>query len=882
MPVFATPGARARCSKHQSAGRLLGAALIGLLLNLATSPALAAGNQWNCSAGSDGSWVCAPRTAPQSKPYDRPKWSPATRGAKATKAETPPAEVVHHLDWVPLEELDAEQRKRVQPGCCGAYIEPARRDPEANLLPENAPLRATASTTDAEGPVATLSGDVQLAKGKRQVRSDRAQINRDTNEVVLEGDIRFREPGVLLLGDRAQLNTQTQEAQLDNTTFVLHESRARGTAQQFRRDDEGVIYIDNATYTTCEPTSNTWMLRAARVRIDADGRFATARHARVAVKDVPILYTPWIRFPIDNSRATGLLFPRLALGEENGLDVAQPIYLNLAPNYDATLTPRYIQERGEMLEAEFRHLSRFDDTVLSGAWLGDDAGGNDSDEDPDPTSGERRFEGKDRWLMGVSHLGGMGQDWNTQIDYTEVSDVDYFEDLGVSTLTSNGQAHLLQQFSAGYQLDHWRMNVARVEYQTIAEDLERQYQQLPRVDLDGDYRFDDFDLLLTLNHQYTQFDHADQAKVTGDRLRTDYGLAWDKRWMWGFLRPGAKLKHLGYTLDDPVLPGGDDNPSVTVPVADFDAGLYFERDTTRLFKGFTQTLEPRLYYLNAQFEDQTDQPDFDTSDLTFSYQQLFRDDRFSGGDRIGDANQLTLGLTSRLLDVRGMERLRGSIGRIEYFDDRYVSLEPTFTKDFLKSLSSPGALADATKRETARQLLRDESPYAAELAARINAYWRLQNDVLYSEQDNKIDKGSVSLRYDRDRTLFNASYRYTRESPRQVDGQLINEDIEQTDLSTYLPLTPQWAVIGRWSHDLTNSREVEFLGGVEYDSCCWRLSMLARRWLDREDNLLIPEEELEYDEGIFLQVQLKGLAGSGKQVENILTDSIYGYEPQDR
>ncbi len=884
MSVFTIPGAGVRLPKHLS--RLLGATVAGLLLAMESSPSLAAGAaQWNCTVGANGGWACAPRATPEGKAYERPKWSPVVRGTADGKAkgEAPEAAlaVERPLDWVPLEELSAEQRKQVQPGCCGAYVEPPQRDAEANLLPENAPLRATANTTDTEGPIATLSGDVQLAKGKRQVRSDRAQFNRDTNEATIEGNISFREPGVLLLSDRARLNTQTQAAALDNATFVLHDSGARGTAKSFRRDEQGVIYIDNATYTTCEPSSNAWLLRAGKVRIDADGRFATAPNARVAVKDVPILYTPWIRFPIDNSRATGLLFPRLAFGDENGLDFAQPVYLNLAPNYDATLTPRYIQERGEMLEAEFRHLSRFDDTVLSGAWLGDDAGGNDSDENADPLSGERRFEGQDRWLTGIAHQGGMAQDWNTLIDYTKVSDVDYFEDLGATTLQANGQAHLVQLFSAGYQLPHWRANIAQIQYQTIAEDLEDQYKQLPRLDLDGEYRFADTDLALALNHQYTMFDHSDPRKTTGDRLRTDYEAAWDKRWVWGFLRPAAKLKHIGYTLDDPVLLGGDDNPSVTVPVADLDAGLYFERHTRRLFKGYTQTLEPRLYYLNSAFEDQTDHPDFDTSDLTFSYQQLFRDDRFAGGDRIGDANQVTIGLTSRLLDARGVEQLRGSIGRIEYFDDRYVSLEPTFTKAFLKSLSSQD-LADATKRETARQLLSDESPYAGEFATRLGDYWRLRSDALYSEQDAKVDKGSVALRYDRNRALVNLAYRYTRESPRLVDGQLLDADIEQSDLSAYLPLSPQWALVGRWNHDLTNSRELEFLGGFEYDSCCWRLSMLARRWLDREDNLLIPEEELEYDQGIFLQVQLKGLAGSGRQVEEILSDSIYGYEPRDQ
>ena len=786
------------------------------------------------------------------------------------------------LDWTPLEALTAEQRQQVKPGCCGAYIEPPRQDAEANLLPENAPLRISADTTDTDGPVATLSGGVQLAKGKRQVRADSARFNRDTNQAVLEGNILFREPGVLLLGERAQLDTETQQAELDDATFVLHEARARGTAGNFRRDDQGVIYIDNATYTTCEPASNVWLLRAGNLRIDADGRFATARHARVAVKDVPILYAPWIRFPIDENRATGLLFPRLSFSDDNGVDFAQPIYLNLAPNYDATLTPRYIQERGEMLEAELRHLSAYGDTMLSGAWLGDDAGGNDSDDETDPLSGKRRFEGEDRWLVAADHRGGLGRPWHTRVDYTKVSDIDYFSDLGTTSLEANGQAHLLQRIAAGYQLPHWRLSVAQVEYQTIAEDLADQYKQLPRVDLDGDYRLGSSDLLLGLGHQYTKFDHSDERLVTGDRLRTDYELAWDKRWIWGFLRPAAKLKHISYTLDDPVLLGGDDNPSVTVPVADLDAGLYFERATTRLFHGFTQTLEPRLYYLNSAFEDQSDHPDFDTDDLTFSYQQLFRDDRFSGGDRIGDAHQLTIGLTSRLLDPRGVELMRGSIGQIQYFDDRYVSLDPTLTKSFLKALSSPNALVDPTRRETVRSLLADDSPYAMELAARLASDWRLQSDLLYSDEDDKIDKGSVSLRFQRNRTLFNMAYRYTRESPRLVGTRLVNTDIEQSDLSAYVPISPQWALVGRWNHDFTNSRELEILGGFEYDSCCWRLGLVARRWVDRDDNLVNPERDLEHDVGIFLQVQLKGLAGSGTQVENLLTDSIYGYQPGDQ
>lgn len=783
-----------------------------------------------------------------------------------------------NLDWLPLEQLTTEQRKAVRPGCCGAYVEPKNTNPDAALSPADAPLRASADSTDAQGDTATLTGDVQITKGQRQVRSDRATMDRNTNMVTLEDHIQFREPGMLLLGDHAQMNTKTQAIALDNTTFAFHEKNARGTASHFRRDESGVIYIDNATYTTCEPASDTWRLRTGQVRVDADGHFATARHARVEVKNVPVLYVPWIRFPIDDNRATGLLFPQLAIGDQNGIDFAQPIYLNLAPNYDATITPRYLQERGEMLEGEFRHLSLFDRTNVSGAFLPSDNGNTSNNlQKQDPTAQTNPIEGKDRWLGNLTHTGGLGYAWHTQADYTKVSDVDYFRDIGTSTLAANSQVHLLQQIAAGYQFSNWWLNVANVEYQTIAPDLARQYRQLPRVDLNGDYRFD-HDLLVNLDNQYTVFDHDDRRRVTGNRLRTNYSLAWDKRWAWGYLRPAAMLKHLDYALDTPTLPGGSENPNVTVPVFDFDTGLYFERNT-KLFKGFTQTLEPRFYYLNSKFEDQTDHPDFDTSELTFSYQQLFRDDRFSGGDRIGDANQLTLGVTSRLLDDRGIEVARGSFGQIRYLRDRYVSLDPTLSKAFLDGLTSPQQLIDITQRDVARQLRSNDSPYAGEFFARLSNDWRLQSDALYDDQEGEFDKGNVSMRYAHDDALFNLSYRFTRKTPRLVNGRAVQTDIDQSDISTYYPIAPQWALIGRWNHDLTNSRELEVLGGLEYGSCCWKLSLLARRWLNRDDTLLLPEEDLSYNQGIFMQIQLIGLAGTGKQVDNILKDSIYGYEP---
>ena len=841
--------------------------------------------QWACRVSPQGGWVCDEQ-AISGPVYDRPLRRTTTRSVAKNKppADEPRVRITRNLDWVDESALTPEQKESIAPGCCGAYIEPPRTYEDSELNPEDAPLRASADATETVGNVATLTGDVQVSKGYRQVRSDKAVVDQDAGSVLLESHVQYREPNTLLLAERIRINTESAEMQADNAVFVFHDSGVRGTAATFARSDGGEIYVDNATYTTCEPGNNTWRLKMGEIKIDAEGNFATARHVRVEVKDFPLLYLPWIRFPVNDKRTSGLLFPEFSFGDENGIDFAQPIYLNLAPNYDATITPRYLQERGAMVELELRHLGQSTETIVSGAHLWSDDGGDDSDEDDDidPITGKRPNEGEDRWLANIDHMGGQGYAWNTLIDYTKVSDTDYFQDLGAGSLEVSSRTHLRQRASVGYRLNHWDLDVSSVKYQTLIDNRPRQYEQLPRINFDGDYYFEDSNLSLQLDHQYTVFDHADKTRVTGDRLRADYAVTWDKRWAWGYFRPSVKTKHLSYNLDDPLLPGGDDNPSITVPVGDLDAGLYFERDTT-LIKNHTMTFEPRLYYLYSDYKDQSDHPDFDTSLLTFSYQQLFRDDRFSGNDRIGDAEQVTLGFTSRLYNSQGIERLRASIGQIFYLEDRYVSLEPTFTKDFIDAIDDPDSLATLEGRDLANSLLSDDSDIAAELYARINNHWRFQSDILFNEESDKVNKGSVSLRYkNTNNALFNLSYRYTRENPTLVFDQNglqeVEEHIEQSDISAVLPLSDSWSLMGRWNYDFTNSRELEVFGGLEYNSCCWRVSVLARRWLDRDDDIFLPEENLEYDQGIFFQIQLKGLAGTGSQVEGILSESIYGYD----
>ena len=818
--------------------------------------------EWRCDTTAAGSWSCAEYTVPgpaYAKPPHRNLKRRAALAKAATKKDALLLNTPRNLDWVDEAALSEEQKQSQADGCCGRYVEPPRDYPDAELNPDDAPLRASSTTTEAQDNVATMKGDVQISQGHRQVRSDTAILNQDARTATLEGNVQLREPGLLMLGKEAHFNLDSGELAVDDATWVFHEAAIRGTAGTVARQENGMIFIDNATYTTCEPGNNTWTMASSSIAIDPQTGIATAKHVRIKVKDIPIIYLPWIRYPVDDRRASGLLYPEISFSDENGLDYAQPIYLNLAPNYDATITPRYIQERGEMLELELRHLSRVTETTLGGAWLGDDDGGDVS---VDPVTQMKPLQGEDRWAGSVDHRGGIGERWGSTIDYTKVSDVDYFRDIGNATFEARSQTHLKQFAGIDYSTDHWRFGVSGTEYQTLINNTDEQYQQLPRVHANGEYRINAGaqDILFNLKNQFTVFDHDDNTRVTGDRLRSDLAVTLDKQWMWGYFRPTLKLKHLSYDLDDPVTPGGDDGPSTTVPVGIIDTGLFFERFSD-LFGGHTQTLEPRIYYLNAKTEDQSDNPDFDTDELTFSYQQLFRDERFSGSDRISDAEQVTVALTTRMIDSSsGIERFHASIGQVFYLDDREVALNYSAANE---------------------ELRRSDSDLAAELGAQFNKHWRFQSDILYNDDSELVNKGSFSLRYRGDnKARFNASYRYTREDPRFVGSEEFDADIEQADLSAYLPISRRWSLIGRWNQDLTNSRELEVFGGIEYNSCCWRAAIIARHWLDRDDDLLIPEEELEYDDGIFFQIQLKGLAGTGGTLDSILSDGIYGYEPR--
>ncbi len=889
---------------------------LGLLAASPITPLQAADShsEWTCRPGTDGKgWSCQEYEAP-GPAYQRPHHAvrksktsdnqvaaaPGQSAAIATSRSISAANV----DWVPVEQLTQEQRDAMNPACCGSYIEPERTDAEADMNPEDAPLRATADSSEViQETTAVLTGNVKLTQGYRVLEANKATLDQATDHAELEGNIRMREPGILITGSRAEMDINSGHAVVDNASYLVHDAQARGDASKLENLPENVVILDNSTFTRCEPDSNMWYLKGSEIKLDSNTQQGTGKHVRVNIKGVPVFYTPYIRFPLGDERQSGFLFPSISSSDSNGFDIATPYYLNLAPNYDATITPRYIADRGAMLETEFRHLSEnFETDVSLGFLSSDDGGGNDDDQlgkldtNGDPITQETidRHEGEDRWLLAVDQTGGLSERWNSRIDYTSVSDKDYFRDLDTASLAVSSATHLKKSGEFGYRFDNWDLTVKAEEFQTISENTETPYKQLPKINLNGDYRFGDW--VLELDNEYVDFDHRDDywndetsPRITGERAFFDYSASWDKRWIWGFVKPTATVKSLHYSLDsDGLNADADDSISITVPQASLDMGLYFEREGSMFGNDYIQTFEPRAFYFYSDYESHDDlfditagsgsraNVDFDTSELTFSYSQLFRDSRFSGNDRIGDDNRLSVGLTSRFIEAStGIERFSASLGQIYYYDDRAVDL--TLTKD--------QALLDADNTANSSEI-------AAQLAARIGDHWTMSTDIAWDDDDNDtVSRGSSSLRYmDDDYRIFNLTYRYSRRSGKadvndiDNDGntdEIINNDIDQADLSFIWPIAGDWSMVGRGYHDFTFRRELESMVGVEYNSCCYRMRVVARRWLDNDLANVIDDEELEYDKGIFFEFQLKGLGGIGSKVSGILSDGIYGYDQRE-
>ncbi len=769
-------------------------------------------------------------------------------------------------DWVSWEELTLEQQATIDTNCCGRYVEPPF--PVVPGAPGTLILDGDAfDWTDASR--VTVQGAVQIMQQDAVITASSATYDRGTATIDLTDNVQIRQPGLLLTGATAHIDQAAATSEIHEASYLLHTIAARGNAEVIvYTDAKGVVTIDNGVFTRCEPGDNSWFIEADSIRLDQPSGRGTARNVTLRVRDVPLVYLPYISFPISDARATGFLAPVIGSTRDGGLDIATPYYLNLAPNYDATLTPRIQTERGVMLGTELRQRSLSTQQVLDMQFLPSDnlydpATRNLPLSDSPPVS--------DRWLLNYDFQGVLGRGWSASADYAAVSDIDYFQDFGNNGLFSTAQSFLYRDARVNYRGPVWNLTAATEDFQIIdpaVSPLATPYRTLPRVNLDANW-YTASGIEYGIDSEYTVFDRnvnrnrftpaqlASGARVTGSRLALtpQISLPWSNAGT--FITPTVKYKYAAWNLDDQAL-NSDAKPGRGIVTGNIDSGLIFERTLTLGDTDYLQTLEPRLYYLYSEYEDQSDIPVFDSSELTFAFNQLFRDDRFSGKDRVGDTNQLTLAVSSRVYDGRGRELARASLGQIRYFRDRRVTL-----------FNMPGQAE-----------LRAGSAIAGEFNYRVAENWRAGAYLEWDKQNHDMQVGSFQFQYQSDVDhILNLGYRY-RDDTAHLSSPWLKRTINQTDLSGIWPLNQSWGLIGRWNYDHANKRNLETIAGVEYDNCCWTVRVLARKWIDN-DALYFGGIE-DDNSGIFVQFELKGLGSLlGGNVAGILNNGISGYRERD-
>ena len=711
----------------------------------------------------------------------------------------------------------------------------ARVEPRAFSIENrgNTEISADFTQTSTDGST-VLDGNIIIERHLMRVTADHANYSKKDDEITFSGNVYIDTESISLNADGGTISidnadtSKKTQGQFNNIIFFIPDSNMNGKAETIHSgklsDDTNYSTLINASITSCNLFNPDWLISADKIELDHDDEYGSAEDVVIRFKDVPFMYTPYIEFPTSDKRRSGLLFPQFGSSSSRGLELAAPWYWNIAPNQDAVLTPRYMEKRGLELGADYRYLTRSTTGELKGTYLHEDA-----------ITQEDRYQ-----YIYQQHsriLSNLFFDANIQ----DISDSDYFNDF-TNNLGSTSQTHLDRNAALNYNLSNWRLKAMVQDIKTIDETAplsSRPYERLPQLTFVGDQEIASSTILFTLDSEYVDFTHEDDTKTTGTRVTVRPGLRLPLSGAAWYIDPSVKFSHTQYDV------GTQSGPSQTVedrnlPISSIDAGLFFERP---LSNGYQQTLEPRLYYLNVPFEDQSNIPLFDTSIPDFSVAQLFRDNRFVGGDRIGDANQLTFALTSRILNPdTGDEFIRASIGQIVYFDDRQVSLNGNINTE-------------------------KQSDIIAELDTNWGN-WQGNIDLQWDPSRSKLSQDNYFLHYKSDaRHLFNIGYR------KRLIKNSDAIDIEQTDTSFVYALNNNYSGIARWNYSLKDDKGIDTILGLAYDSCCWSIQLLAQRRLQNSTT-----SNDSYDDSILVQFVFKGLGSlSGSRTRSTLEQSIYGY-----
>ncbi|WP_137222575.1 LPS assembly protein LptD [Shewanella sp. MEBiC00475] len=687
---------------------------------------------------------------------------------------------------------------------------------------------------------AEFSGDVSFSQGLRHIAADNAVLDQKEQRLNADGNLIFKDELFTITADTLEAQMSSNNATLEGAQYWLHGQQVHGDAEKLQITSDNNLLLTKTNFTTCPVGDESWLLEADMIKIDSKEEWGEIWNAKLRIAGVPVLYIPYMTVPVSDKRKSGFLFPSFSTSTTNGVEVSTPYYWNIAPEYDLTFTPDYMSSRGLYTKTEFRYLA------------GEKQNGQLNFEYID--SDNELSTNANRYLYHWSHQGALNKNWRVRANYTDVSDNNYFNDLN-SDINQSTDNQLSRIGEASYFERNWDFNMRVQDIKVLGEE-EKPYQVMPQLNFN--YRSADlFEAIdFNFNSELTNFRHQDNEYNTATRLHLVPSLIWPIQGPAGSFTSEIKLLQTQYWQqnidEDSTL---EDNVSRTIPQARLHGQINFERTTQLFDEQYRQTLEPQIQYLYVGYEDQSDIGIYDTAQLQEDYYGLFRDRQYSGLDRVADANQFTLGFTTRLFDEANHERFKFSVGQIIFFEDSKVLL-----------------IDDNEEQSQSTSVL------AAELDAQLYNDWFISGSVQHDTEKGENKKNEVTLDYrPSNDKLLQLSYRYVPDLLNTNTNDRV--DISQAGMRTSWPISDNLYFVGNYYYDLNKSRNIETYTGVQYESCCWalRLSYHYRIKTNYDDDTSQTAME-EFDSGVYLNFVIKGLGGSGPLgVDDMLDEGLFNY-----
>ncbi|MFL6708166.1 MAG: LPS-assembly protein LptD [Massilia sp.] len=723
-------------------------------------------------------------------------------------------------------------------GALPAHAQSALR-PARGVEDPNAPTVAEAErVTGRPDREITLERDAEITRGTTRMKADVACYDIVEDVVRAKGNVNMWRFGDRYQGDALQLQLNSGKGWFENPAYRLAQNNAQGKAKRIDFINTEEAIVTDGTYSTCEGPNPDWYLKSNTMRLDQGRDVGTAGKTIIYFKDVPILGTPAMSFSLSGARRSGWLAPSIGYGSKGSAEVMVPYYFNIAPNRDLTVYPRAILNRGLLLGGTARYIGDTDAGPYAGQTTAE-------------FMAHDRVYGSDRWWINSIHTQAIAPGWTYGWNLKGASDNEYPADFSQSVANS-AERQLLREIRTDYSKQYWSVS-ARVQNFQVLQDpaaatnpgltIPRPYDRLPQLNFHtGRYDVHGFDW--SLDAEATRFWHPDL--IRGDRALVQGQVSYPIVRPSYFITPKLIFNAAKYNLDDnsnltttqglgtTTINSAGQSLSRAIPTFSLDSGMVFERDAKLFGRAVTQTLEPRVFYVRTPYKDQSAFPNFDSAEAGFSFAQLFTENRFVGNDRIADANQATVALTSRFIEENGAERLRLALGQRFYFGKQRVQLDP-----------------NAVLNQSRSDLL-------AAASGRISENWAFDSAVQYNATTSSVYASNYGVQWQpAEKKVLNAEYRYVRDSFKNVD------------LSSQWPLTMRWYGVGRVSYSVLDKKVVESLAGLEYKADCWVFRMGAQRFVTAA---------ITTSTRIFFQLELNGLSrlGLGNPLESF-NKSIPGY-----